>query len=81
MFLGFKRLDIRSIIFARPAAVRAVLNIFPISGPLLTPFKFAITATTDFGSEAVLDLGLHYYLLINKVGERPAPDPCKEENT
>ena len=74
-------MDIRSIIFAGSTSVRAVLNIFPISGPLFTPFKFAITANTDFGSEAVLDLGLHYYLLINKVGERPAPDPSKEENT
>ena len=81
MFLGFKRLDIRSIIFARPAAVGAVLHIRPIPGPLLTPFKFTITADTDFGSEAVLYLGFHCYLLINKVSKGPAPDPSKEENT
>ena len=59
MFLGFKRLDIRSIIFARPAAVGAVLYVLPISSPLFTPFKFTVTADTDFRSEAILNLGLH----------------------
>jgi len=74
-------LDIRSIIFAGSTSIRAVLHVRPISGPLLTPFKFTVTADTDFGSEAVLNLGFHCYLLINKVSKGPAPDPSKEENT
>ena len=38
-----------------------IFHILPITGPLLSPFKFEIATKTDFGCEAVLNLGFHLF--------------------
>ena len=38
-----------------------IFHILPITGPLLSPFKFEIATKADFGCEAVLDLGFHEF--------------------
>ena len=39
-----------------PALFRAVLDVFPVLGPLLAPLKSPATAHTDLGLKAVFSL-------------------------
>ena len=40
-----------------PALFRAILDVFPVLGPLLTPLESPTTAHTDLWLEAVFDFG------------------------
>jgi hypothetical protein len=40
-----------------PALIRAVLDVFPVLGPLLAPFESSATAHTNLRLEAIFDFG------------------------
>jgi hypothetical protein len=39
-----------------PALIRAILNVFPVFGPLLAPLKSSTASSTHFRLETVLSL-------------------------
>ena len=40
-----------------PALLRAILDVFPVLGPLLTPFESSATANADLRLKSVFGLG------------------------
>ena len=80
---AFKRLLSDSDNLA-PALIRAILDVFPVLGPLLAPFESPATAHTNLWFEAVFSLwGLtHDSSLIRpkQVLDNPSKVHCEEQH-
>jgi hypothetical protein len=68
-----------------PALFRAILDVFPVLGPLLSPLKSPTAANADLWLEAVLGLwgGAHYSSLIRpqrQVLDNASQVHCEEQH-